>query len=256
MLMIRSLIIVFSVAWVSVSGAQDKLVFPTVSNSPLSKALETVIHTAYGRLGIDVEVVHLPRKRGLMLSSQGLYDGELARTTIVLQKFPNLIRVPVTLYCFDIVAYTHHKPLPVVSWEGLKGLSVGVTLGMMKIEAQTVDLKTVKVVNLNQLFKMLATDRIDVVVANRLIGAATVLEGGFDNIVINDPPLTQTPIYHFLHDKHRGLLNDITEVLEQMLRSGELAQIYKNYAQQHLNLLSLDADAAASIPSLQCHESS
>jgi hypothetical protein len=39
------------------------------------------------------------------------------------------------------------------------------------------------------------------------------------------PPLEHIPLYHFLHERHRGLVPQVEKVLREMQGSGELERV-------------------------------
>jgi len=235
MILRTCLIALAALLWIPTVHAQERLVFTSPEN-PMSKKVELVLKTAYGRLGIAIEVVHMPGKRALLMSNTGIYDGELIRSEVVLKQFENLIKVPVPISELNLFAFTHGQPLAKTNWEGLKGLNVGITIGSIYAEVKTAHLNPVRLVNTNQLFKMLSSDRIDVVIVSRNIGKYSIRTSSIPNIIMNEPPLFRSPIFHMLHKKHQLLLPKITAILSEMKKSGQIEKIVKVYLEENSNM--------------------
>jgi polar amino acid transport system substrate-binding protein len=87
--------------------------------------------------------------------------------------------------------------------------------------------------SMEALMRMVAAERVDVAVNDRLSGMLILQQLGLQGEVHPlDPPLQHIPLYHFLHVRHAELLPRVEETLRGMAASGELEQIRSRAAKR------------------------
>ena len=79
-----------------------------------------------------------------------------------------------------------------------------------------------------QAFTMVEKGRMDVAIANRFTGKQILKDQNL-NLVMLTPPVQRDPLYHYIHSRHRGLVDDITRVLKMMESRGDFAKILKQF---------------------------
>ncbi len=179
---------------------------------------------AYGRLGIRVQINLLNGARGLIESSSGRLDGEMGRLSLIENYTPSLLRVPVTmgkvrlyLYCRDSV------PCSAQILDNRKNV-VGVTAGEngMNQYMESKLAATFTIPNIGKLGEMLERERLYYVLGfEHESGVTTIKLDQFQN---RSEPLLEDDFYHYIHEKHRPLLADITEALTQSLLEHPLGE--------------------------------
>ncbi|WP_281763135.1 substrate-binding periplasmic protein [Pseudodesulfovibrio nedwellii] len=191
-----------------------------------------ILKTAYSRIGIEVKGKVLPANRALVDSNTGYIDGELCRIADIESEHPNLIRIPVTIMTVDIMAYTIKNSFPIKGWKSLEERRIGIKAGLRYAEIRTQGMPNVlRTTNHDTLFKLLAANRLDVVIATRSIHPAQSEKAYVKKFYAHEPPLAKLELYHYLHIKHAELVPLITEVLSRMHESGEMDKI-RNSAMQ------------------------
>jgi len=77
------------------SAAAETVRLSTFIDNPFSQLAARIITEAYRRAGFDAEILYLPGKRALLMSSDGDVDGEVSRVFAIGELYPSLIRVNV-----------------------------------------------------------------------------------------------------------------------------------------------------------------
>ena len=216
----------FSLFSVGVNAA-EKLLFSGIRGSVNTDISMRVLKEAYKKLDIEVEVLPLPGARALQSSNSGKVDGEVFRIVNVHKKFKNLIPVPTPINTLQGIAFSKNKKITVEGWESLKNHKTGIQVGIKFAERGTDGMKRTIVDTNEQLFKMLAANRIDVAVAAYTNGIKTIKNLKLTSIHALTPPLQEYPLYHYLHRKNAHLVNKLDAVLQTMKKSGRIQQIRK-----------------------------
>lgn len=191
-----------------------------------------ILKTAYSKIGVTVEGKTLPANRALVDSNTGFTDGELCRIADIESEHSNLIRIPVPIMTVEIMAYTAKKTFPIESWETLEKRRIGIKAGIRYAEMQTQGMPNVlRSTNHDTLFKLLAANRLDVVIATRSIHPAQGGKKYVDQFYVHEPPLAKLKLYHYLHKKHAELVPSITTILSRMYENGEMDKIRNNTVQ-------------------------
>lgn len=211
---------------------QDTLVFSAVEGTRPAKIVGEVLRRAYQKIGITIEVLELPGKRGLIYSQDGNTDGDAFRTRGIEKEYNNLKRINVAVSVDEMYLFVKRgNEFPVNGWESVsKDIIVGYQSGVQFAEKDTAkyELKTQPVRNSEQLFQMLALGRVDAIIAGSAMGLRFIKEHDSQEIVRLAPPIHTSVLYHYLHKKHTDLVPKITAVLKEMETSGELQMIQED----------------------------
>lgn len=186
-----------------------------------------ILKVAYARLGIQVQFVAVPPLRSLLESSEGRVDGEVQRILKVETQYPTLIAVRPSINFIEPAAFVKKADFKVQGWESIAPYRVGIVRGVGSSETGTRGMSRVTAVpSMEALMRMLAAERLDVAVNDRLSGVLILHQLGLAGEVHPlEPPLQRIPLYHLLHVKHVDLIGRVEEVLRGMAASGELEQI-------------------------------
>lgn len=219
-----ALLIMFSVTG-SDAVASGKLTFSTFPGSGMSRVVAEVLDEAYATLDISIDIVELPAQRALQLADDGEFDGEAGRLAAIERSTNNLLRVPVPVFEMTAYVYTKNADFTVEGYESLRPYRIGILRGYKHAERMVADMDHVVVPEFGQLFAMLESDRVDVVVLNELDAREALADSGLTDIRALQPPINKAPLYHYLHAKHADLVPRISEALEAMERAGRIAEI-------------------------------
>ncbi len=88
--------------------AQEPLVITVVTLGIFTETGKIILEEAYKRIGVPIAFKNFPGDRALILTNDGITDGELFRIDKLNETYPNLIQVPADIgrhggrpYCFS-----------------------------------------------------------------------------------------------------------------------------------------------------------
>jgi len=197
--------------------SSDKLLFSSVQNSGFSKFAFDVMSKAYKNIGIEIAIKPMPGKRALVASNKGeKVDGELFRISGIEKTYTNLVPVKVALHKSQWMVYTKNKEFQVKGWQSLKPYKIGIRRGIATTTKGTQGMQTVLVNNNEQLFKMLDSNRVDIIVISKINGKKYFDASTYKDVKLLETPVSVIPVYHFLHKKNIHLLPKITKAMKEL----------------------------------------
>jgi len=213
--------------------AEQTLRFNTAFSYPLSTSEKTgfvdrVVQHALKSIGYDFNALTLPAERALRNANTGIDDGDLLRVAGLDKVYTNLIRVPEKIIDMEFYVFSKRRQLQVDSWEELKPYSIAIITGWKIIERNTNNvLERTSVRNVEQLFAMLAKGRVDAIVYSRWDGLGYIKKNSLKGIHILPSAIDKSPMYVYLHKKHRDLVPKLAKALKQMKLDGSYKKIFK-----------------------------
>jgi polar amino acid transport system substrate-binding protein len=182
----------------------------------------------YRRLGIEIEISWAPSARALMLMNEGREDGSLARNPGMSERFPNLVQYSEHALTREYVVFAKRGDIEPDGWHSLRPYDVGIVNGWKILERNITGTRSMtKADDGEHLFRLLADDRVDLVVFNRWGGLHLVKDLGLTDVEIIGPPLAKRDVYFYLHKKHADLAVKASETLREMKRDGTYRQIFE-----------------------------
>lgn len=215
------LVQVCSSAW-----AEPPLIINTNGGIPYTTADfkgsdDLIVKEALRRIGREVKFIILPSARALANANQGLDDGNYPRIAGLTNTYPNLVRVPEMIRHSLFVAFAKKPEIRIRTWADLKPYRVGLITGWKIFETKTPkEARISKVGNAEQLFRMLAAERIDVGLYERFKGLGTIEKLGLKGIRGLAPPLAVKEMFLYLHKRHRALVPKLAAALKGMKADG------------------------------------
>jgi len=206
--------------------AEQVVLSSGIGDGPLIRAYGEILRVAYGRIGIDLVIEHMPWERSLRSSETGKFDGEVFRAPVVEKVSPDLVRVDVPLGFIEFLAYSNRQDVTVARWDDLARYRVGYLRGIKVIEAHlNPQNNNIGAKDAKQLIGVLMYGRVDVVVANKLFMQNAMTIYGDQSIRPLEPSLEVTPSYHYLHESKRHLVGPLEKVLRGMREDGTIDRI-------------------------------
>ncbi len=182
-----------------------------------------VMRRVYQRLGHDFELVRFPGKRALIEANQGQVDGSLVRIKAVEKQLNNLIRIPTSIGSFKVMAITRVGEPKITGIAGLIGKHVGIVRGVELTERLTKNHQRQTVNSIDSLFKILLSEHVEVILFPKLDGEKYIQAHQLgDKVNISNNPILDVKLYHYVHKSKAKLAEQLTELLKQMERTGEL----------------------------------
>jgi len=225
---IRAMLLLLSIATSFSLFASETLKFTYVQNSEIAEVTKRILGEAYKRIGVEISFEALPAKRALYVANDGLaHDGELHRIAGIEKKFPNLLAVPVVIYSLEAMVISNKVQFEVENWESLRPYKIGVRRGIVFAVEGTKTMNPMILNSNKHLFKMLSSNRFDIVVVSRITAASHLKHKENQKLKVIEPAIETYKMYHYLHKKNMKLLPSLIRVLEDMKHEG-LIQKYKN----------------------------
>lgn len=198
-----------------------------LENVPDQDVGAEILKVVYRHLAIKVEFVDLPAKRSLLESSEGRVDGEVQRIIAVRTQYPTLIALNPSINYIEPSAFVKDLAVRINGWRSIAPYSIGIVRGVGSSEAGTKGMSRVEAVStMDQLMQALAAGRYEIAVNDRFSGMLIIKRLRLDRVVRPvEPPLEHIPLYHYLHERHRGLVPRVEQVLRSMQASGEIERV-------------------------------
>lgn len=201
---------------------------PPLSTPERTGMLDRILLEAFRRVGQPVRFSTTPSERGLINANSGLADGDANRIAGLSKAYPNLVQVPEPNLSYEFTAFAN-KPLPLKGWESLRGLRVGYLTGWKIFEENVQEANVTKVDTPQQLFTLLAMDRVDVALFDRLGGLHYLRELKLPEVKALEPPLARRDMYLYLNAAHAVLAPRLAAALKSMKADGSYAAIMAGF---------------------------
>lgn len=225
--------------FVSISVKSEELTLTLTKvageHNEITVAATRILSEAYENIGINVTIEELPSKRALFLSNKGITDGELIRIDNIDLKYTELIKVPVAYMSIRHMVWTKNVVLPCNDKVNLSPYLIGFNRGYLFAEGVTKGMNKYAAGSFQQVFKMLDLGRVEVAIATDYTGKSIIRELDLQGISMLPTPLDITPVFHYLHDKNKHLLDRITSSLQKMQRDGRFNKIISQVATEFKN---------------------
>jgi len=206
------------------SYATDSFVVTVVTSGTFTEAGKSIVNEAYSRIGRSVVFRQLPGERALLDTNKGVTDAELFRIDGINVRYPNLIQIPVS-YIPDEVAVFSKLDFTVDGWQSLTEYSTAVRRGDKFIEEKTQAMERHFVTQDLNMFRMLESDRVQIVVASRWDGLEYIRDIGSTTIKALSPGIVTNPLYHYVHYKHAEIVPLLTIAFQRMHEDGTIDRI-------------------------------
>lgn len=232
---IQALLVLVTLFFTVSLRAQPEIVVSGIADIMTDTVVaQDILREAYKRIGYKMVYDPQPAARALHRAEKGITDAAATRVKKMMLKYPSLIIVPVKMFEFRVSIFTKDKDM-VVSLDSLKDSRIGIRRGIKIVEAQTMDMDTWSSTYTPELFEMLESDRLDALYIAKVDGVMTLTQlrnedkYRFKDIVDLSPALINIPVYHFVHEKNKHLVEELTKVLTQMKNEGYLRKAYMDF---------------------------
>ena len=215
------------------ADAGESISLATADGPPLSNPDNTgfhdrIIQSMFARMGMQVQIVHLPAERALINADAGIEEGVFVRVAGMEKQYPNLVQVPEKITDYEFTAFTKHVRMTINGWDSLKPYGVAIITGWKILEnniRETRDL--LKVDNPEQLFGVLDKDRVDIIVYNRYDGYGMLKQLNLKQIRTLEPSLSSREMFLSLNIKQKHLTEKATDALRALKADGTYQKLFK-----------------------------
>jgi polar amino acid transport system substrate-binding protein len=214
--------------------AADRIVFsggaPLYTYQPAT--IVPLLKEAFRRNDREFDARFYPSQRSLRSSNSGETDGELHRIydfhKVSGNKYPNLLRIESRLMSVYMAVFST-KDIKVKDINSLQGQTILYQSGRKNLEQMLRGLKTKNVIRTagtdKKAFTLLARGRADIVISESFLGETIISAQPSLANIREVGRLNETPIYAYIHKKHRALGTDIASTLEAMKEDGSFKKI-------------------------------
>lgn len=216
--------------WVLLFGAgiatSQELTFSQIDGSPIHARGATVLNELYQRLDISVGFKILPGRRALKMSNAGETDGEIFRIWEAGITHPNLLRVPTPLLTLHGYAFTLTTPA-INNLQQINDIPrIGIQRGIIWAENAVRGHKgVVRVTTAAELADKLAKGAIDAALATEDGIVEEFAKRNSSITLHHGKSVISIKVYHYLHIKHKGLLDRVDGEIKEMTKKEEIEKI-------------------------------
>lgn len=209
--------------------------YPPIVTTAQDGVIDRIYQELSRRLGIKIIINPVESgERVLINANNGIDDGDVARGPGLEKFYPNLIRVAVPVYHYQMAVFSKDLDFTVAGADSIKPYDVGILRGWKILEDITRGARSVTSLESGeQLFTMLQKGRIDIAVFEKPQGLAILKQMKIPEIKLLQPNLLEGNFYLYLHKKHKNLLPKITSALESMQKNGTIMRINEEVFKQY-----------------------
>lgn len=197
--------------------------------SSIEKLIEQEIGRAvlphiYQSIGLNIKVSPMPANRAEMMATSGALDGEIMRIWTYGIENPTTLRVPTPYYQLETMPFTlSNKNIVIRNKDDLKKYRVAIVRGVKHTQNITQNLTMIyQSSNTENMFKLLKTEQVDVVLTNTIDGQVVLKKLGYDDIIPMKKPIARLALFHYIHEKNQALVPRIDKAIKDLKTSGKL----------------------------------
>ncbi|MBN2657145.1 MAG: transporter substrate-binding domain-containing protein [Spirochaetales bacterium] len=227
--MLKNIILIAAFVFASFSLQSEPLTISTIEGSPVSDICSIILTGIYEKAGLEISIVPMPAVRATSESAAGKIDGETHRVLAYGDNHEDLRIVPFSYYSIDTNLFTQrNNPAAGKNMSELSSYKFAILKGVRQSQELTKGFTQVQEFEDSEtLIRFLMLRRADFAILSRLHGMEILEKLSADEIVVLEPPIDETKLYHYLHRKHEDLVPLLKRTMEEMAESGELAQLIR-----------------------------
>lgn len=197
---------------------------------PQARVAHQLLGEIYRRCGLDLQIEILPPARATLTAQANRVDGELMRTFDYGREHPELLRVTPPYYRVAVHAFwLRSRALTVRSSADLLRYSVCALRGVSFVPQFTRGHPALTLVQNNaQMFRMLESGRVDLVLNGLLSSQATLARLQLTD-VDTSPELGRLDLFHYLRPQRAREAALLGDTIQRLRASGELDRMTARY---------------------------
>ena len=203
------------------------------SNNPIGFDVDYCNDLA-AALGVTAEIVETPFPERIPALMSGRVDVGVASTSDTLER-AKTVGFSIPYYAFENAVVVNDK-VTMENWEGMKGKTVGATAGTYEaiwLEGQVKEWGegTFRPYQTQaDVFLALSQGQLDATVSTVEVAEANVKSGNFPGIsIVDKAPMVPDYVALFTLREEYGLLNYLDLFVNQQIRTGRYAELYKKW---------------------------
>ena len=186
----------------------------------------SIVQEIFKRLGVKVQARHMQSSSSLKSINEGDDDGIIARIKGLEKKFTNLVLVPEKVIDLEFVAFSNDKNIKIEKWDDLKAYDIAYIRGWKLFDNKVKVYKSLtKAKTMNQLFSLLQNKRVDVILAQNIVGNYAMKQLDYHPYT-HTPYLATREMYLYMHKKNVALVPRLASELKKMKDDGTYNKLY------------------------------
>ncbi len=179
-------------------------------------------------MGITIELLSLPPKRGTKYLQMGYIDGEIARVIDYEAVVPNSIRVKEPVSVEPYLVYTWKDSLKLDGWKSIKPYSIVTVSGYAFVDTYMKGFNTYSVNSVEQAFSYLVYKRAEVFVMNRQIAETFLKSSGFnlEDVHVIEKPIDELILYTYFTQENTEVALLYEKALKTLKGNGVYNSIF------------------------------
>lgn len=182
--------------------------------------IDRLLQDVFKKTGHTLVIHSLPAERSLIEANNGRADGDAFRVAGLASHYQNLIQLKHSIFTIEFSVFSRRQIALNLGWESTRDYRIGIVKGHKILEQHTGNMNVYKARKPELLFRMLAKDRLDIVIISHYIGLHLLEKLNLSDIVVNQPPLLMLEMFVYMHRKHQWLIPQLESVIKQMQTEG------------------------------------
>jgi polar amino acid transport system substrate-binding protein len=215
---------VLGIDFSSAQGDETVIIIGTIEGSSIIKPGMPYVHKIFQRIHIKSIEQTVPAERAVSMANMGETDADPYRIEGLEKDYPNLIRVPGSLYLSTIVASSTNPKLKIDGWDSLKPYRICARLGIKAVEERVKGMNVFFSRSTKSQAQMMLRGRCDVMIHHR--GEwMEINRAQLAGLYELSPPLEQRDLFLYVNKKHADLVPKLAEAIEKMREEGQWTEL-------------------------------
>lgn len=191
------------------------LIFNKPVDTEVSRMLIERLNNAYRAIGIEIKIIDFDHKSSLKAANAGELDGQIGRVIGISNDYPNLVPSITPLMHLNLVLITNKGDCSNCQLSNLKTISHNASYPFAQkyIEQENFQGEVITNSNLTSQLHMLRNGTIDGILVLEYLLDHQIEQQTFE--YFDRQIVSQKPIHHYLHKKHKAILAKLDEQFMQ-----------------------------------------
>jgi polar amino acid transport system substrate-binding protein len=203
----------------------QELQLSIIAQHSINERVWPAMEAAARRAGVKVVARPMSAERGVVQAVSGRIDGAVGRSMGVELKYPGLLRVSEPIYHYAPIAYSYRQIDMAGGWEGLRGHSICIRLGLQLTTARTKGMARQQLADEVSMLRMLKEGGCEIAVMDRNDPVARAAMASDPALLQLGPPLEEMPLFVYLHTRHAELAERLGRALREMRADGTMRRL-------------------------------
>lgn len=222
--MFKSILYRILFSLLAVSAIADDYLISHGTQGLFSKVNINIIDAIYQPTDVTPTHIFEPQVRSLASANSGKANAALFSSKNNIAQYDQLIALDKPHYQVDIHTFST-EDIVINSWQDLANYKIAYLAGFVVAKKQTVGMNRIETKSLQQALQLLDAYRVDIVIATVDSGLEIINSWPQTNIVMQDEPIQTIPLYHFVHQQHQTLIDQLNASLAAQLENGRISEI-------------------------------